>query len=101
MNLAELRRLAGYAEEEGNEEMNLLQQAAELVIASSSERDDSTQADLLAALGLLREEIVKPSMKNLFLARAMLALLKQHASEQIMEPLIRLERSLSSQGNLV
>ncbi|QJD86686.1 TetR/AcrR family transcriptional regulator [Cohnella herbarum] len=99
-DLKELRRLAGYAEEEGNEEMALLRQVADLVMASSAERDDLIQGDLLAALGLLKEEIVKPRLKNHFLARAMLALLKQHVPDSIMEPLSRLERSLSKNGHL-
>lgn len=99
-DLTELRRLAGYPEEEGSEEILLLQQVEDLIMASSAERDDLIQGDLLAALGLLKEEIVKPRLKNHFLARAMLALLRQHASEQIREPLSRLGSSLAKNGHL-
>ncbi|MNW17940.1 hypothetical protein D3C71_2173040 [compost metagenome] len=64
------------------------------IVGSESSWDEAVQRDMMASLALLKDEIVKPVHKNHLIIRAMLALLKQHASVELKEPLLRLEQSL-------
>ncbi|WP_256758749.1 TetR/AcrR family transcriptional regulator [Cohnella sp. WQ 127256] len=94
MDLVLLRNLAGYVQEEGNVEIALIQELVNEITTSESTWDMQTQSDLLAALALLKEEVVKPIHKNQLILRAMLALLKQHISGQMRESVELLEQRL-------
>ncbi|QMV42938.1 TetR/AcrR family transcriptional regulator [Cohnella cholangitidis] len=94
MNLDHLRTLAGLTPAISNSNTVLIQEIMDRIVGSESPRDESVQRDMMAALALLKDEIVKPAHKNHLIIRAMLALLKQHASDELMEPLLRLEQSL-------
>ncbi|RKP50087.1 TetR/AcrR family transcriptional regulator [Cohnella endophytica] len=89
-----LRKVAGLDPNEDKEETRLLQRMMDETVNSPGERDERTQADLLSALGLLKEESERSSLRNPFLARAMLALLKQHALAGWQVPLEQIEHRL-------
>jgi hypothetical protein len=91
-DLVQLREIAGLSKEGGNEEVDLLQEIMEKVMASASGREEQVQNDLLGALSLLKEEVVKPALKNHLLVRGMIALLRQHVTEEWQESLSRLEQ---------
>jgi hypothetical protein len=92
-DIEQLRVIAGLSSLIDNEEeVSLLEEIRELVIASASERDERTQNDLLGALATLKEEAVKPAIKNRLLIRGMIALLKQQENADWREPLHRLEQ---------
>ncbi|MCD9020478.1 TetR/AcrR family transcriptional regulator [Cohnella silvisoli] len=100
LDLVLLRDLAGLSPEGDNEELILLQDMMDRVIASASRWDEQTQNDLLAALTTLKEESAKPALKNRLLVRGMIALLRQHALEQWHEPLRQLELRLLGIGDI-
>ncbi|RED64652.1 TetR/AcrR family transcriptional regulator [Cohnella lupini] len=92
-DIEQLRVMAGLSSLIDNEEeVSLLEEIRELVMASASDRDERTQNDLLGALATLKEEAVKPAIKNRLLIRGMIALLKQQENADWREPLLRLEQ---------
>lgn len=77
-NLAELRRVAGFAAEEADEANAWLEEMS-AAAASASEADgwdENTRGDIMSALSLLKDEAAKP-FPNRLVVRAMVSLLKQ------------------------
>lgn len=93
LDIAKLRSQAGVTGDDSHD-LGLLQEALDLVAASASERDENVQRDLVAALTVIRDEIVKSGPINRLLLRAMLSLLKEHGTEKIRAVMERLETRL-------
>jgi len=93
-DLAKLRELAGLPQSEGTEELQLLQEIADELATTGSEREAELQADLQAALTLLKEEAEKPVGKHRVLVRAMIAFVRSHANAEAGEKLQRLEKRI-------
>jgi len=93
-DLACLRELAGLPQAEAAEELGLIQELADELIASAANRDAALQTDLLAALSQLKEEAEKPESKHRLLVRSMLAFLKANVPEDVVRKIDRLEQGL-------
>ncbi|XID92470.1 TetR/AcrR family transcriptional regulator [Paenibacillaceae bacterium WGS1546] len=94
-DIAKLRSQAGIAADDSHD-LGLLQEALDLVAASAPERDEDVQRDLVAALTVIRDEIVKSGPTNRLLLRAMLALLKEYGTEEIRATMTKLEARLAT-----
>jgi len=93
-DLALLRELAGLPKAEASEELGLIQELADELLASTAGRDSILQADLLGALSQLREEAEKPESKHRLLVRSMLAFLKANVPSDAIGKIDRLEQGL-------
>ncbi|WP_372633983.1 TetR/AcrR family transcriptional regulator [Cohnella sp.] len=91
MDLAKLRNMAGLTEEIVTEELQLLAKLEGKIVATASERGEDVQRDLLDALALLKEIVEKPATGHRLLVKGMLALLKEHAADDLEETFNRLD----------
>ncbi len=89
MDLAKLRGLAGFKEENLTEELRML--AAIESRIDSPELPADLRTDLREALTLLKEMIEVPSSGHRLLARGMLALLRQNGPPDLAETIDRLD----------
>ncbi|MFC4600705.1 TetR/AcrR family transcriptional regulator [Cohnella hongkongensis] len=94
-DLPRLRSLAGMTEGVVTEELRLLQAVESRIAESAAGRPEDVQRDLIDALTLLKEFVEKPAAGHRLLVRGMLALLKEHAPDDLSESIRQLDSLLN------